>query len=47
MKFFPDSSTLLTIGSFALRWYAITLILGVIAAYLLVSKDIIIEQFID
>ena len=38
MKFFPDSSTLLSIGSFALRWYAITLILGVIAAYLLVSK---------
>ncbi len=38
MRFFPDSSTLLTIGSFALRWYAVTLILGIIAAYLLMSK---------
>ena len=38
MRFFPDSSTLLAIGSFALRWYAVTLIAGIIAAYLLMSK---------
>lgn len=38
MTFFPDSATFLKIGSFALRWYAITLILGVVAAYLLVSR---------
>lgn len=38
MRFFPDSGTLLTIGSFALRWYAVTLIVGIIAAYLLISK---------
>ena len=38
MRFFPDSSTLLVIGSFSLRWYAVTLIAGIVAAYQLMSK---------
>ena len=38
MTFFPDPSTFLTIGGLNLRWYTVTLLAGVIAAYFLVSS---------
>lgn len=37
MTFFPDGSTLMTIGGLSIRWYAVTLIAGIIAAYFLIA----------
>ena len=37
MTFFPDGSTLLTIGGLSVKWYAVTLIAGIIAAYFLIA----------
>ena len=37
MTFFPDGSTLITIGGLSIRWYAVTLIAGIIAAYFLIA----------
>lgn len=34
MTFFPSDSVLLTIGGFSLHWYAVTLIVGIVLAYL-------------
>ena len=38
MTFFPDPSTFMTIGGLSIRWYTLTLLAGVIAAYFLVSS---------
>ncbi len=38
MHFFPDTKTLITIGPISIRWYALTLILGLAAAYYFLKK---------
>ena len=40
MTFFPSDSILLTIGGFSLHWYAVTLIVGVVLAYLYMGNII-------
>ena len=39
MTFFPDGSTFFTVGGLTVRWYAVTLLAGVISAYLLLVRQ--------
>ena len=39
MKFFPDTSTIFTIGNFGLTWYTLTFIIACIFCFLEVSKQ--------
>ena len=39
MIFFPDKNTFLTVGGISIRWYAVSLLAGVITAYLLLVRQ--------
>ena len=38
MTFFPDSNTFLNIAGISIRWYAVTLLLGLVAAYFFLGQ---------
>ncbi|TFG83542.1 MAG: prolipoprotein diacylglyceryl transferase [Erysipelotrichales bacterium] len=40
MKFFPDVSTVLEIGSIAIKWYTVLILIGAFAAYFISSHNI-------
>lgn len=40
MKWFPDVSTVLEIGSFGIKWYAVLILIGAFSAYLISSHNI-------
>ncbi len=39
MKFFPDGNTFFTVGGLSVRWYAVSLLIGIISAYLLMVRQ--------
>lgn len=39
MRFFPDPKTFLTIGSIAIRWYALTFLGGALVTYIFMKRD--------
>lgn len=39
MQFFPDGKTVLTIGPFSIRWYAVLILTGAFVAYLLSRRN--------
>lgn len=39
MKFFPNSKTFLSVGSFSIQWYAVLILTGAILAYILCKRN--------